>query len=201
MDSRRKRARLELLVRQADGDGFEVREVGSAVAYLQSRPQRVPAAHWELARLPFATRGEATYILKNNRTEQILLITEAEKFLWEQMDGRASLQEIATAYVLRYGSFDFEIIPTLIVKLQRAQLLTMRPDVAPAGGARPQPPQRGRARHGGDPPRARAAHRLEPAGARRSSRACTAMAASCSSRRGPCWRWPSRSASGRGAPS
>ena len=43
------------------------------------------------------------------------------------MDGRASLQEIATAYVLRYGSFDFEIIPTLIVKLLRADLLTMRP--------------------------------------------------------------------------
>ena len=35
--------------------------------------------------------------------------------------------EIATAYLLRYGSFDFEIIPTLIVKLLRADLLTMRP--------------------------------------------------------------------------
>ena len=43
------------------------------------------------------------------------------------MDGRASLQEIATAYVLRYGAFDFEIIPTLISKLRRAELLTMRP--------------------------------------------------------------------------
>ncbi len=127
MESRRKRARLELLVRQADGDGFEVREIPSAVAYLQSRPQRVPAAHWEMARLPYATRGVVTYALKNNRTEQILQITEAEKFLWEQMEGRASLQEIATAYLLRYGSFDFEIIPTLIVKLLRADLLTMRP--------------------------------------------------------------------------
>ena len=127
MESRRKRARLELLVRQADGDGFEVREIPSAVAYLQSRPQRIPTSHWEMARLPYATRGVVTYALKNNRTEQILQITEAEKFLWEQMDGRASLQEIATAYLLRYGSFDFEIIPTLIVKLLRADLLTMRP--------------------------------------------------------------------------
>src|SRR2546430_9870571 len=33
----------------------------------------------------------------------------------------------ATAYVLRYGEFDFEIIPNLIRKLQRAQLLTMTP--------------------------------------------------------------------------
>ena len=80
-----------------------------------------------MARLPYATQGIVTYALKNSRTEQIIQITEAEKFLWEQMDGRASLQEIATAYLLRYGSFDFEIIPTLIVKLLRADLLTMRP--------------------------------------------------------------------------
>ena len=127
VEGRPKRARLELLVRQADGDGFEVREIPSAVAYLQSRPQRIPAADWEMARLPYATQGVVTYALKNSRTEQIIQITEAEKFLWEEMDGRASLQEIATAYLLRYGSFDFEIIPTLIVKLLRADLLTMRP--------------------------------------------------------------------------
>ncbi len=127
VEGRPKRARLELLVRQADGDGFEVREIPSAVAYLRSRPQRIPAADWEMARLPYATQGVVTYALKNTRTEQIIQITEAEKFLWEEMDGRASLQEIATAYLLRYGSFDFEIIPTLIVKLLRADLLTMRP--------------------------------------------------------------------------
>ena len=127
MEGRPKRARLELLVRQADGDGFEVREIPSAVAYLQSRPQRIPDMDWEMARLPYARQGVVTYALKNRRTEQIIQITEAEKFLWDQMDGRASLQEIATAYLLRYGSFDFEIIPTLIVKLLRADLLTMRP--------------------------------------------------------------------------
>lgn len=126
-ESRPKRARLELLVRQADGAGFEVREIPSAVAYLQSRPQRIPDADWEMARLPYARQGVVTYALKNRRTEQIIQITEAEKFLWEQMDGQASLQEIATAYLLRYGSFDFEIIPTLIVKLLLADLLTMRP--------------------------------------------------------------------------
>ena len=127
MERRRKRARLELLVRQADGEGFEVREIPSAAAYLQSRPQRVPDRDWEIAGLPYASRGAVTYALKNRRTEQIIQIAEAEKFLWEQMDGQASLQEIATAYLLRYGSFDFEIIPNLIVKLLRADLLTMRP--------------------------------------------------------------------------
>jgi putative peptide zinc metalloprotease protein len=127
VESRPKRARLELLVRQADGDGFEVREIPSAVAYLQSRPQRIADADWEMARLPYATQGVVTYALENRRTEQIIQITETEKFLWEQMDGHASLQAIATAYLLRYGSFDFEVIPSLIVKLLRADLLTMRP--------------------------------------------------------------------------
>jgi putative peptide zinc metalloprotease protein len=127
VEHRPKRARLELLVRQQDSGAFEVREIPSAVAYLRSRPQRIPDAQWELARLPYAVEGAVTYALKNRRTEEIIQIAEAEKFLWEQMDGRASLQEIATAYLLRYGSFDFEIIPALIVKLLRADLLTMRP--------------------------------------------------------------------------
>ena len=126
-EGRPKRARIELLVRGADGDGFETREIPSAVAYLHSRPQRIPDADWEMARLPYAPQGVVTYALKNRRTEQIIQITETEKFLWEQMDGHASLQEIATSYLLHYGSFDFEIIPTLIVKLLRADLLTMRP--------------------------------------------------------------------------
>src|SRR5215472_13097782 len=126
-DDRPKRTRLELLVRRDDGDGFETREVQSARAYLESRPQRIPDDDWELARLPAGLRGAATYVLKNRRNEEYLLLTEQEKFLWERMDGRVSLQEMGTAYVLRYGSFDFDIIPELIAKLRRLDLLTMRP--------------------------------------------------------------------------
>jgi len=124
---RPKRARIEILVRREDGDGFETREVASVSAYLESRPQRIPDADCELARLPAGLRGATTYVLKNRRTEDYLQITEPEKFLWEQMDGRSSLQEIGTAYVLHYGAFDFDIIPALIAKLRSAQLLTMRP--------------------------------------------------------------------------
>jgi putative peptide zinc metalloprotease protein len=126
-EDRPKRTRIQLLVRAEDGAGFETREVHSALAYLESRPQRIPADQCELARLPSALRGAASYVLKNRRTENYLLLTEPERFLWERMDGRASLQEIGTAYVLRYGAFDFEIIPTLIAKLRRAGFLTMRP--------------------------------------------------------------------------
>jgi putative peptide zinc metalloprotease protein len=119
-------ARLELLVRREDGESFELREVGSALGFINLRPQRVPPESYELAEVKSRVAGERRYILKNTATDRFLLLTEPEKFLWEQMDGHTSMQEIATAYVLRYGDFDFEIIPNLIRKLQRAQLLVLK---------------------------------------------------------------------------
>lgn len=122
-----RRAKLELLVRHEADDGFDVRQIGSATAFIQSRPQRVPTESWELAEMPSRMGGQPSFILKNTTTDRFLLLTEPEKFLWERMDGHTSLQEIATAYVLRYGAFDFDIIPALMGKLQRAQLLTLTP--------------------------------------------------------------------------
>jgi putative peptide zinc metalloprotease protein len=124
-----RRAKLELLVRKPDGDGesFEVKEVRSAVAFAQLRPQRVEADAYELAGVASRVSGQQNFILKNRLTDRYLLLSDPERFLWEQMDGRASLQDLATAYVLRYGEFDFEIIPALIRKLQRAQLLVLVP--------------------------------------------------------------------------
>ncbi|HXH82483.1 MAG TPA: PqqD family protein [Candidatus Tectomicrobia bacterium] len=122
----RRRARLELLVRR-DDEAFDVRQIPSASAFLRSRPQRVPPDSFELAEVASRVAGERRFILKNTVTDRFLLLTEPEKFLWEQMDGRTSLQDIATAYVLRYGAFDFDVIPALIGKLQRAGLLTLAP--------------------------------------------------------------------------
>jgi putative peptide zinc metalloprotease protein len=122
-----RQTKLELLIRGEDGQGFELRELPSALAYLQYRPQRVAAESYELARLPSGVDRHVSWVLKNRTTEQYLLLTDPERFLWEQMDGRATLQEIATAYVLRYGAFDFDLIPALIAKLRTADLLTLRP--------------------------------------------------------------------------
>ncbi len=122
-----RRAKLELLVRHDADEGFDVRQIGSATAFVQSRPQRVPDESWELAEMPSRMAGQPSFFLKNTTTDRFLLLTEPEKFLWQQMDGHTSLQEIATAYVLRYGAFDFDIIPALMRKLQRAQLLTLTP--------------------------------------------------------------------------
>ncbi len=122
-----RRARLELLVRRDDDEAFDLREIGSAAAFVQSRPQRVSADTFELAPVSTSRMGQASYILKNTATERYLLLSEPEKFLWEQMDGQTSMQDIATTYVLKYGAFDFDIIPALMKKLQRAQLLTLTP--------------------------------------------------------------------------
>ena len=83
-----RRAKLELLVRHDSDEGFDVREVGSATAFVQSRPQRVPAESWELAEMPSRMAGQPSYFLKNTTTDRFLLLTEPEKFLWEQMDGQ-----------------------------------------------------------------------------------------------------------------
>jgi len=120
-------ARLELLVRSEDGESFETREIASPAAYLQLRPQRLPDDQWELAQLPSGVPGTKKYVLKSRRAENYLQLDEEERFLWQQMDGRASMQDIAVAYVMRYGSFDFEKIPQLIRKLLLADLLTLRP--------------------------------------------------------------------------
>jgi putative peptide zinc metalloprotease protein len=119
------RTKIELLVRAADGEDFELREVSSAAAWIQLRPSRVAPENWELAEVTSRLDRQRSFFLKNTHTERFLILSEPERFLWDQMDGQASVQEIATAYVLRYGQFDFELIPGLIRKLQRAQLLTL----------------------------------------------------------------------------
>src|SRR4029078_8242167 len=120
--------KLELLVRRPDlAQSFECGEIRNATAFVRARPQRVPPETFELAEAASRVAGQRHFILKNTTTDRYLMLTEPEKFLWEQMDGRTSLQEIATAYVLRYGAFDFDVIPNLIRKLKRAHLLTLTP--------------------------------------------------------------------------
>lgn len=122
-----RRARIELLVRHEDGEGFDLRQVGSGPAFLQLRPQRVDPDSFELVEVPSRFGEHESFILKNTKTERFILLTAEERFLWDRMNGSMSLQEMATAYVLTFGAFDFELIPRLIRKLQAAQLLKMHP--------------------------------------------------------------------------
>ena len=120
-------AKFELLVRRDGEEDFELRQVASVIGYLNSRPRRIDADSYEVSELRSRVAAAPGFILKNKTTDRFLLLSAQERFLWDQMDGATSLQEIATAYVLEYGEFDFEIIPSLLRKLQRAQLLTFEP--------------------------------------------------------------------------
>jgi putative peptide zinc metalloprotease protein len=122
-----RRARIELLVRRGEGEGFDVREVGSGPAFLQLRPLRVGADSFELVDVPSRLGEGESFVLKNTKTDRFILLTAEERFLWDRMDGSVSLQDMATAYVLTFGAFDFDVIPRLIRKLQAAQLLQMHP--------------------------------------------------------------------------
>lgn len=121
------RARLELLVRRDDGESFELHEIGSGPTFLQLRPRRVASDQYEVAEVPSRVEEGRPVIVKNRRTERTILLTPEERFLWERMDGGMSVQDLATAYVLAFGAFDFDAIPRLIRKLQAAQLLDAHP--------------------------------------------------------------------------
>ncbi len=64
------------------------------------RPVRIPG--YALKRLQDA-RGETYWILKNLRTDAYLRLNAEQVFLWEQMDGQATVQDIAVAYMVEYG--------------------------------------------------------------------------------------------------
>ena len=121
-----RRAKIELLVRH-DDESFEIQEVTSSAAWVQMCPTRVSADVFELAEVTSRVSHEPSFILKNRKTERFLILSEQERFLWDQMNGHTSLQEMATGYVLKYGEFNFNIIPELVRKLQKAQLLTLEP--------------------------------------------------------------------------
>ncbi len=80
------------------------------------RPVRVGG--YALKKLSDA-RGETYWILKNLRTDAYLRLTAEQVFLWEQMDGRASVQDIAVAYMLQYGKLAINSLLLLLDQLQQ----------------------------------------------------------------------------------
>jgi putative peptide zinc metalloprotease protein len=127
------RAKLQLLRRSGDESGFEILEVDSSQAYSGFKPQRLPAAEWELRRQPLAVDGTRNFVLNNLRQDRYLLLNSTEHFLWEQFDGRNTLEEIARAFHLEYGAFDYSLIREFLAKLYHAGLIEDHRTLAPAG--------------------------------------------------------------------
>ena len=80
------------------------------------RPVRIPG--YALKRLR-DTRGETYWILKNLRTDAYLRLNAEQVFLWEQMDGQATVQDIAVAYMLEHGKLAIMGLLMLLEQLQQ----------------------------------------------------------------------------------
>jgi len=80
------------------------------------RPRRVQG--YALKKLT-DVRGETYWILKNLRTGAYLRLTAEQVFLWDQMDGQASVQDIAVAYMMEYGKLAITGLLMLLDQLQQ----------------------------------------------------------------------------------
>jgi putative peptide zinc metalloprotease protein len=116
-------AKLQFLTRSGGESAFEIFEVDSRQAHSGFRPRRLPPSEWDLRRQPLAVDGTRGYVLNNVRQDRYLLLNAQEYFLWERFDGRNSLGEIARAFHLEYGAFDYSLIRQLLAKLYHAGLL------------------------------------------------------------------------------
>lgn len=120
-------AKLELLTRASGAADFQIVEVESRRVYWAYKPRRLPATEWELTAQPPGADGARHYVLKNLRLDRYLLLNAKEYFLWEYFDGRYSLEEIARAFHLAIGAFDYSLIRQLLTKLYSCGLLETQP--------------------------------------------------------------------------
>jgi putative peptide zinc metalloprotease protein len=64
-------------------------------------------------------QGGTTYlILKNLRDNTYVRLSEEQVFVWEELDGDSSVQDIAMAYLIRYGKLAINSLVLLLEQLQ-----------------------------------------------------------------------------------
>ncbi|MEW5989210.1 MAG: hypothetical protein AB1791_21505, partial [Chloroflexota bacterium] len=79
------------------------------------RPQRIE--QFEIQH--FTNRhGQPYAIVRNPAQGTYLRLSERDLFIWEQLDGQHTNRDLAVAYVLKYGSFNFEGIILLLNQLR-----------------------------------------------------------------------------------
>ena len=116
-------AKLELLTRPTGEAGFQIFEIDSHHAYWAYKPRRLPQTEWEITAQPTGADGARHFVLKNLRQDSYLLLSSKEYYLWEYFDGRHSLEEIARAFHLTFGAFDYALIRGLLTKLHNCGVI------------------------------------------------------------------------------
>ena len=67
--------------------------------------------------------GEVYYVLKNLREGNYLRLSEEQLFLWQQMDGKSTVRDLAVAYLVKYHSLAIEGLLALIEQLDAGGFL------------------------------------------------------------------------------
>lgn len=118
-----KRPGLELLIRRSgpDGTGFELKVLPADRAFLKLRPRARVEAVAEVNALDEATGR--VHIVRLHEGEVHLRLTESEYGIWRRMDGKHSIQDLATAMVFEYGRYDFDEIRRCLARLRAMGLV------------------------------------------------------------------------------
>lgn len=113
---------IELLIREKDG--FRIESLHSSLQFLKTRPRRIKDVE---VRPLEAKQGERVHFLvKNTRNDRYLRFSAREMTLWNLMDGTNSVHDIAAAFSIEHGSFDFEGLRAFLGRLRDCGLLEAR---------------------------------------------------------------------------
>lgn len=105
----------------------------TATEPLSARPRR--RSGWALKQIPDSNRAEK-WVLRNTRSGQYLEMTSQDRFIWEQIDGEATVRDILFAYVQTYGELALPRIERALQSFESIGLLRglSADPVAPPGG-------------------------------------------------------------------
>lgn len=118
---------LELLIRApgsspgSSGSFVTKRYVANQVA-LTVRPKRIGDDSYE-AQAQSRKDQKVFYVIRHLESQRYLFLNEEEYFLWQKMDGLHTLRDVATAYFLKFGSFDFGKIQRFLDRARQDKLI------------------------------------------------------------------------------
>jgi len=127
--SEKKKPELELLIRSrgggpgSSGSFVTKRYVAHQVA-LTVKPRRIPEESYEVQAQSRKDR-KLFYVIRQLENDRYLFLNDEEYFLWQKMDGLHTLRDVATAYFLKFGSFDFRVIQRFLARAKEHNLIVI----------------------------------------------------------------------------
>jgi putative peptide zinc metalloprotease protein len=120
---------LELLIRApgsspGSGGAFVTKRYIANQVALTVRPKRIGDECYE-AQAQSRKDQKVSYVIRHLESDKYLFLNEEEYFLWQKMDGMHTLRDVATAYFLKFGSFDFRKIQRFLERARQDKLIVI----------------------------------------------------------------------------